>query len=312
MLRSVLFSRLTYVAFAVAIAGLGVSRVARVAATQARPAEVVNTPYSLSKQSAPILALGYRELVADLMFVRLMVYFGSAENRGPAIATMAETITALDPQFARVYDFAAIAITSAAGGVDNPTRLRAIALLAEASRRFPMNWKYPMLAGQIYLVDLQTQDPAQRRDWDEKGAVLLETASRKPNAPASSALVAASLLTRFGQQQRAIDSLRELLLITSDDAARRNIIDQIAKLATENADEIGAELIGMRNAFEREWKRDRPTLPLTFFILLGPPPQPGFNLGELATGGRDVIGTETFERLEPLTDEPPPSGPGSP
>ena len=303
---------MAYVAVAVTIAGLATARVARVSARALQPPEVGEAPFAPSRQSAPIVALGYRELAADLLFVRLTVYFGSAENQAPVIATLAEAIASLDPRFARVYDFAAVAMTSAAGGVDNRIRFRAIDLLAEGSRAFPGNWKYPNLAGQIYLVDLETQDPAQRRAWDEKGALLLETAARKPNAPASSALIAASLLTRFGQQQRAIDSLRELLLITNDDAARRHIIEKIAKLATEESDEIGAELLGIRKEFEREWKRERPAVPPTFYILLGPRPAPGVDFGELATGGRDVIGTETFERLEPLTDEPPPAAPGTP
>jgi len=284
-------------------AGIGTARLARVRAAEERPSHSVgDEPYAPSASAAPIMTLGYRELAADLLFVRLIGYYGSQDNDAHVMASLAEAIVALDPQFRRAYEFGAVATTSARRGVDNRSHLRAIALLEHASREFPTHWKFPNLAGEIYLVDLQTHDAAQRRAWDQSGALLLESAARKPNSPAASALLAATLRTRLGQQQRAIDGLRELLLLTSDQHARRKIIDQIAKLANQNADEIAQEMLIARKQFEREWNEARPAIPATFYLHLGPPIQPGFDLGSLATGGRDVIGSEGFEPLEPITD----------
>lgn len=287
----------------IALAGVGTARIARVRAAAERPSNAISdVPYAPSAASAPIMTLGYREMAADLLFVRLAGYYGSQDNEAHAMASLAEAITALDPQFRRAYEFGAVATTSARRGVDNRAHLRAIALLDQASKQFPTYWKFPKLAGEIYLVDLQTADLDQRRAWDEKGALLLESAARKPNAPAESALIAATLRSRLGQQQRAIDGLRELLLITSDRAARQHIIEKIATLANENAADIAAEMLIARKQFQREWNETRPTIPATFYLLLGPRIPPGFDLGELATGGRDVIGTEGFERLEPVVD----------
>jgi tetratricopeptide (TPR) repeat protein len=298
---------------AIFVVGVGTARLARVRAAAERTDQVLaEAPYAPSASSAPMLTLGYRELAADLLFVRLVGYYGSPDNEAHAIASLAEAIAALDPQFRRNYEFGAVATTSARRGVDNAAHLRAIALLEKAAREFPTHWRYPNLAGQIYLVDLQTDDPAQRREWNQKGALLLESAARKPNAPAESALVASNLRTRLGQHQRALDGLREMLLITDDRAARERIIEQIAILTSESSDEIAAEMLIARKQFERTWHATRPAVPATMFVLVGPPIAPSFSLADLATGGRDVVGSEGFERLDALTDEPTPPAPGTP
>lgn len=284
-------------------AGIGTARIARMRAEAERPANAISdAPYAPSPSAAPMVSLGYRELAADLLFVRLVGYYGSQDNEAHVMASLAEAIVALDPQFRRAYEFGAVATTSARRGVDNRAHLRAIALLEQAARQFPAYWKFPTLAGQIYIVDLKTDDPGQRRAWDQAGALLLESAARKPGSPAESALIASSLRTRLGQQQRAIDGLRELLLLTSDQAARKRLIDQIATLANQNADEIAAEMLVARHRFDREWQASRPAIPATDYLLVGPRIEPGFDLTVLATGGRDLIGSEGFERLEPITD----------
>lgn len=290
------------------VVGIATARIARVRAASERPhGDLVDAPYAPSPSSAPVMSLGYRELAADLLYVRLVGYYGSPDNEAHVMASLAEAIAALDPSFRRNYNFSGVAITSARRGGGNAAHLRAIALLERAAREFPTEARYVSLAGQIYLIDLKTEDPVQRRAWDEKGALLLESAARKPGSTAENALIAATLRTRFGQQQRAIDGLREMLLITDDRAARQRIIEQIAKLGNENADEIAAEMLRARRQFDREWQAARPAVPPTMYLLIGTRIAPGFSLVDLATGGQDLIGSEGFERLEPLSVEPAPA-----
>ncbi|MGE0396365.1 MAG: hypothetical protein AB7T06_06570 [Kofleriaceae bacterium] len=288
----------------VALAGFGTARLARVVAAGERGEDAIARPYSPSPGAAPFVSLGYRELFADILYARMLGYFGGPDHEGPAIAELSEAIAALDPTFRRNYDVGPIAMTAAHRGVDNSIHLRAIALLERASVQFPDMFRYPNLAGQIYIVDLKTDDPAQRRDWDEKGALLLESAARKPNAPADAGLQAAVLQTRFGQQQRAIEKLRELILITEDKQARESLLKKLGELTQDNADDIAAELLDSRRAFEREWNEKRPAIPATFYILLGPQLGTTFDLTDLATGGRDVIAIPTSATSE--------DGPSSP
>jgi hypothetical protein len=191
-------------------------------------------------------------------------------------------------------------MTLAHDGVDQTTYHRAIDVLERGAAAFPNDWKLPFLAGQIYTQDLQTKDPAERRQWDEKGTLLIESAIRKPGAPAEAAGWVSMMRTKFGQNQRAIEGLHEILLVTTDDKARRALIEKLAQLEHQDADEIAGELFEEREKFVRRWRDHRPALPSTMYVLLGDQLAPGFDLTDLATGGRDLVGSEGIERLEPL------------
>lgn len=282
----------------VAAVSLVGARAVRELAAANRPAQI-SVPYAPSPAAAPFVSLGYRELAADLFFIRLVGAYGSEHNTADGLASLAEALVALDPKFPRIYEVGAVAMGSARTGVDNATHLRALAVLERGMREFPDSWRLPKLAGEIYLVDLQTTDAAQRRTWDQRGALLLESAARKPKAPPDAAMTSALIQTKLGQTERAIANLRELLLITNDARARERIADQLAKVAEENRDAIVAELLEARRQFEDAWKAERPALPASFYVLLGPPLEPGFDLEELAIGGRAPI-VEPIERLEPL------------
>lgn len=286
----------------VAVAALAGARAARVWAKAETVERIEDAPYAPSPGAAPFVTLGYRELGADLLFVRMVGYYGSQDNDGSGIADLAEAIAALDPTIRRSYDFGAVAMTSAKRGVTNEVRLRAIALLAAGARVFPDDWKLPKLAGQIYLTDLVTDDPAQKRKWDDAGAQMFETASRKPNAPSDMSMVAATMRSKLGQRQRAIDSLREMLLITNDENARKRLIEQLAKASDANSDAIAEEMLEARAQFDRAWAAERPAVTPSMYIQIGPRPAPGFDLTDLATGGRDLIGIEPVEPLAPPTD----------
>lgn len=282
---------------ALTIAG---ARVAREAAEHEAPQVIADEPYAPAPDTAPLVTLGYRELFADLLFLRLKGYFGGRENTANGVAALVEAIVALDPRYHRIYEWGARAITLAGRGVDNAACLRAIAVLEAGSRQFPDDWKLPYLAGEIYTQDLQTTNPAERRTWDERGTLLTESAIRKPNAPAEAATWAATMRTRLGQHQRAVDGLREMVLVTNDDKARARLLTKLADLEHSGANELAAELLEARRNFEATWLASRPAVPISTYILIGPPLPHRFDLADLATGGRDLVGTQPIERLEPL------------
>jgi hypothetical protein len=275
---------------AAAIALITAAQGARVVAKDLRTGKAQGEPFAPSPAAAPFVSVGYRELAADLMLARVMPYLGGPENTAEGVAGLCEAIVASDPRYRMVYEWCARAMTLARRGVDQRIHLRAIALLERGVREFPDDWRIPYTAGQMYLLDLQSEDPAERNAWNDRGARLIEAAIRKPNAPAEAATTAAVLRTRLGQHQRAIDGLREMLLITGDAAARKRILDKLAELSNANADELAIELLDARRRFEAAWKRDRPAVPPTMYLLIGPRPAPGFDPGDLATGGRDLLG----------------------
>lgn len=284
-----------------AVAFVG-ARLARTSATHLAGGELVHSmkPYAPSPGAAPFVSLGFREAAADVLYVRMLGHFIDEKSTGHGVADLAEAIVALDPQFHRVYERGALAMTAAAVGVDRSVYERAIDLLEAGMKVFPEDWKLPYLAGQIYTQDLQTDDPELRRAWDERGTLLVESAIRKPGAPASTAAWAALMRTKLGQHERALAGLREMLLITSDKSARERLLAALAKLEERDAAALEAEIFEERMKFERTWRADRRTIPATMYVLIGGRIEPGFDMANLATGGRDLVVFDDEAELEPV------------
>ena len=286
----------TYLLVASAVASIGIARAARIAAQDEHTETAIDVPYAPSAATAPFIAIGYREALADLLWVRLTSYFGSDRSTSDGVATLVEAIAALDPQFHRPIEWGARATTIAHYGVDQNSYLRAIAILDAGAQRFPDDWRLPYLEGQIYTQDLLTTDPAQRRAWDDKGTLLVEKAIRKPGAPAEAAEWVAVMRTRMGQHQHAVDGLREMLLVSGDQEARERLIAKLAELDHADAAQLRDEYDASRARFTDAWQRDRPGIPPTMYVLVGARPKPGVDMTDLATGGRDLV----------VPDEPPP------
>jgi hypothetical protein len=283
----------------IAATALAGARAARTSLSSARSG-VIADPYVPSRQAAPYVALGYREAAADVLYVRLVGYFADFNSSADAVAGMAEAIATLDPSFHRIYDMGANAMTLARYGVDQSIYRRAIALLEKGMKEFPTDWKLPYLAGQIYTQDLRSDNPADKRAWDERGTLLIESALRKPGAPQEAANWAAVMRTKLGQHERAVSGLRELILITHDEAQRRRMLEALAQLEEDDSGSVAAEVLEERLKFERTWRAERRTIPQTMFVLLGGRIVPGFDMNALATGGRELLDTSPKEPLEPL------------
>lgn len=291
------------IALAIAAAALGSARMTRELAREQRSSKHAAEPFAPSPEAAPFASLGYRELLADLMFVRATGYFGGEGASAEGIASLAEAIAAVDPYFKRIYRWGAAATMVVAPPTgQQPYARRAVALLEQGLRLFPDDYHMAIEAGEMYLFDLQSNDPAQRRAWDEHGSRLLERAIRMPGAPTGRATYIAEIRSRLGQHQRAVDGLKEILLTTTDKAAQERILEKLARLENDNAQEIAAEIQAQRLRFERAWKRDRPTVPPTWYVLLGPPVADTFDMADLATGGLDLSSSIVEEPIEPLAD----------
>jgi hypothetical protein len=287
---------------AAALALIAGAQVVRgVAADQrSRWPKTVDAPYAPSPAAAPYASLGYRELAADLFWIRTKTYFGDDQDTAQGFRDLIEAVIALDPTFPRPYEFAARAIGFVDGGSTTDDQLWAIAVLERGMARFPDDWKLPHLAGEIYLVELETDDPKQRAEWDEKGALLLEHAIRMPGAPRRLATFVANVRTQLGQHERAVRDLRELIATTDDEQQRRRLIEKLAALEGSNAERIADEARWERERSRARWMAAVPEVPESFYVILGDPPKPYIDFGDLAVD-RALVGTE--ELYEPLPED---------
>jgi hypothetical protein len=264
---------------------------------------VLDEPYAPSPAAAPFVAFGFREVAADLLWIRAIGYFGGDDDTADGVRSLIDAIVALDPHVWRAYSWGAIAVNNARGGDDNRAGLWAVDLLEKGMLQFPESWELPITAGQILVLDLKSDDPAQVAAWRDRGLLLLERGVRMPGAPEGLATLIAHMRTELGQHERAVTDLREMILLAKDERAKRKLIDKLASLEASSADDIRAELDRERRRFEERWFAERPELPATMYVLVGPRPVPR-TPADLAID-RDLFGAEAAAAT-PRDDEPPP------
>jgi hypothetical protein len=144
-------------------------------------------------------ALGFDALVADIYWMRAVVYFGQqrlstrADKNYDLLYPLLSLVTALDPRFMVAYRFGALfLIEPAPGGPNRPDQ--AIALLERGVERTPERWEY--------LHDIGFVHAWSRRDYPA-AASWFERASQVPGAPIWLKSTAASMSVRGGDRSTA-------------------------------------------------------------------------------------------------------------
>jgi tetratricopeptide (TPR) repeat protein len=145
------------------------------------------------------LALGYDNVLADLVWFRTIDYFGAhyaSDKAYPWLASMCELVTDLDPRATHVYRFAALILPWEAHDPD-----AAIRLLEKGTRALPHSWSLYYHLGVInYLF---------KGDYDAAAAYLTR-AAESPKAPPFVARFAAILQTKRQGPQTTIAILEEM------------------------------------------------------------------------------------------------------
>lgn len=289
----------------VALALMAGAQVVGSAANTRRAATAKQTtePYAPSPGAARIASLGYREALADLLWVRALVAFGSeTDPSASSIRGLVEAIAALDPAFEEPMEWGALAMQSITMKLTQDDYLQVLRVLDAAMARFPDNYHLPQRSGEIYLLRLKSDDPAQVRAWKAKGAELLARAARLPGAPKSLGSWVAQLQTELGQRDQAIRDLRELILYTTDRTARDRLLKRLAALTRSSTETLSYELDVEGARFTDAWRRDRPELPATAYAIVGPPRPSWFDPATLADDP-DVPVVEPIPPLPPLSDD---------
>jgi hypothetical protein len=233
----------------------------------------------------------YRELLADLLWCRLLVYYGAnwgGEGDLTQVEDFIDDIIALTPKFPPIYEWAGFAVTYRTGTATQEEFRSSIRYLEKGARAFPDDYKYPWLAGTRYYFDLWSPDEETRRRDRERGAELIEQAMTKPNAPPDLATTAAAMRSKLGQYDRALANLRQMIASTGDATAREQMLKRVRVEDPGLAD----ELVAAGEALEETWQANLPMVPVDFFILLGPKPSPVIDLRRLATPN-DLFGAST-------------------
>jgi tetratricopeptide (TPR) repeat protein len=240
---------------------------------------------------APVLAIGERELWADITWVRAIAYY-TATRHGESdlryLNRFIDNILALDPRFHRVYEWAAYAVTFKQARATQEEFATSVRYLERGVREYPDDWELLWLLGQRYWLDLDGT-PEQRKQYIERATELIERAMRAPGAGEELPLYAATLRSKLGQRDRAVRTLRELILTTDNPRARRKMLERF-RLLTE-AEGLAEELELAAKSFRERWEGELPYAPDALFVILGERPPKLMEFEDLATE-RDLFGTE--------------------
>ena len=235
--------------------------------------------------------MGYRELGATLTWTQALVYLGGAgEDQADYryLTKFIDNIILLDPYFKPVYRWAAYAVTFKEGKATQEEFHQSIHYLKKAMERFPDDYQYPWLAGLRYWTDLHDEDKTVRRRYLEQGAEQIERAMHCANAPPGLATLAAFFRTQLGQKQRAIDNLKQRILMTRDEQAKQRMINHLGALTDA---QVAEDWDSASTAFLSQWRANLPHASTMFYSLVGPRPSPLIDFDQLATE-RDLVGAD--------------------
>ena len=220
----------------------------------------------------PIFSMGFEEALADLVWIRALLYFGEElQHRGSVehIFLYGDAIVALDPNFSRAYRWVASTALYRPGEVQISEIERALAFLERGVELHPQDGEllWDLGATLSYELAPRIEDRERKNEIKRRGSEFLLRAARLGAGPPWVALSNASQLLRLGQNEQAIRHLEEMYGVVQDDGVRAQIAQRIAVLRSDGHAEA---LRIAHETFEANRQRDYPYLPATFYLILGP------------------------------------------
>ena len=220
-----------------------------------------------------VFSLGWNEALADLIWMRALVYFGDefqqAEGSVRHVFDYAEAIATLDPHFLAIYRWVGVA------GLYRPTAIstddieRSVAFMERGARLYPASGELAWDIGAALVFELppMLEDEGAQLHARERGMPYLLTASRLGAAPEWMALTNASLLGQLGRTEQAVRQLEEAYLRVDDPAMRTRIAARIASLRERSAAEA---FVAAAQEQDEARQRDFPYLAPGLYHLVGP------------------------------------------
>jgi tetratricopeptide (TPR) repeat protein len=167
-------------------------------------------------------SLGFDELVADFLFIKSVLYFGShylSDKEYTWLYHLLDISTTLSPHFKEPYEFGAVVLSFEVRQVDKSNLL-----LKKAIKNNPDYWRFPFYLGFNYFYF--KQDFYQAAKYMEKASLL-------PGRPKYLPKLTSRLYAEAGQPRFAIEFLEKVLQNTQDQYIREEIQRRIKRLKIE-------------------------------------------------------------------------------
>ena len=222
----------------------------------------------------PALSLGYDRALADLLWMRALVYLGEEfqhRERAGAVFAYADALLALDPDFQKVYEWIGVVGTYRLGEASEEDYLETLRFLRQGVERFPDDPKMRWDVGATMVFD---QPRAVRQDAElsarieAEGLEHVEYAAAHGAAPPWVMVTATAKRQALGQTEQALTNLRQMVGIVDDPAVRQQLEQRIVTLEAQSAQlSRDAEL----EHLQRRHRATYPWVPLGLWILVDDP-----------------------------------------
>ncbi|MFV8753714.1 hypothetical protein ACNOYE_24430 [Nannocystaceae bacterium ST9] len=221
-----------------------------------------------SAQLVP-MSLGYREALADLIWIRAVIFTG--DKAGGAnyawIMQYLEAINTLAPGFRRPYAWGGVVVVYSGQAIERAMIDRAITLYRRGLELFPEDHELLFAIGMLLTRDVQMlpgYTPEEREAAKTEGALLIRRAAAF-GAPPLVRQLAATLVADDATDQLAIQFLESQLLQAEDEGHRRLLQRKLEALIGE----AGLESIQrLREEFEAERQAEFPYLAPDLYVLV--------------------------------------------
>ncbi len=241
-------------------------------------------------------SLGYREALADLVWMKALVYFGQEivhHGNVSNIYQYTDAMLTLDPYFKKVYRWVASVSLYRTGEVTSKDAYKAIGYLKRGMRLFPDDGDLAWDLGATYSYELapMLKEQAAREGARREGLTYLELAALRGAGPAWLGLQTAGQLDKLGKTEQAIRHLQDIYATVQDPALKQEIEVRITRLRSASYVEA------MRRAdaeLEASRKKAFPYLDASLFLLVGG--RPAFDGTALMARDFDPIATGASER----------------
>jgi hypothetical protein len=169
-----------------------------------------------------LAVVGYRQLVADLIWLQAVQHIGAARDTQEGYSWTyhaVDVLTDLDPQFVPPYQATGVLL-----GVLVGHHGEGIAILDKGMRNNPDVWQLPFLAG--YISYYERCDPV-------AGGQYFRRAAQVPGSPAYLPRLAARMTVESGDPAAALEFLERFARSVQDERVREALVLRIKEVSQE-------------------------------------------------------------------------------
>lgn len=191
------------------------SNLKRLAAHVPDKEQLIELRYLPSGRNIKGICLGYRNVLADLLWFNTINYFGkhySGDRDLRWLSHMCELVAELDPKAHHVYEFCGAMLAWEQGEPES-----AYKILSTGVKNLPDSWYMRYLRGFTALYFLKDQQLA-KDDF--------VNATNIPGCPPFIARLAASTLTELEDPRVAVAFLNDMIERTTDEGAKHSLIQK--------------------------------------------------------------------------------------